>query len=272
MRVRRLTLASRKSVIGEEIYVAGNPEGFDGTFSQGIISGFRQGNYIQITAPISHGSSGGPVVNKRGEVIGIVVAADFEGQNLNFAIATSELSRFQTNAMREYGPRAVASDVPPVRFDFAGVDRLIKASEHCDKGNDLYNRHLYAQAIEEYEKAIALLPNYAEAYYGLGNAYADLSKYDQAITAYNRALKIRPDYSLAHAALGTLYEDMSRSTEAIGAYKKAIVFDQRDDYSHYRLGELYLKVGNKLLAEQEYGILKALNSIYANRLRNDINK
>jgi len=270
--IRPLPFSSRKPVIGEDIYVAGNPEGYEGTFSQGIISGFRRGNFIQITAPISHGSSGGPVLNRQGQVIGMVVAADFEGQNLNFAIASSELSMFQRNAMREYGGRALASDVPPVRFNFAGVDRLIKAGQHCEKGNEYYNAGLYSQARDEYRKAIVLFPNYAEAYNGLGNAYADLSDYSKAIDAYTKAITLKPNYSRAYSGLGTVYEDLSKTHEAMGAYQKAVAFDPGDDYSHYRLGELYLIVGSKVLAQQEYAILKGLNSSYADRLRNDINK
>lgn len=77
--------------IGDEVYVVGNPEGLVGTFSQGIISAFRGTDYIQITAPISPGSSGDPVINRYGEVIGIATAFIKEGQNLNFAIPVAKL-------------------------------------------------------------------------------------------------------------------------------------------------------------------------------------
>lgn len=59
------------------------------TLSDGIVSGIRLGDgykYFQISAPISHGSSGGPIFNSNGEVIGIAVATIEEGQNLNFAL------------------------------------------------------------------------------------------------------------------------------------------------------------------------------------------
>ncbi len=60
VRAQSLPLGNDFNVeIGDEIYVIGNPEGLEGTFSQGIISALRGTNYIQITAPISHGSSGG---------------------------------------------------------------------------------------------------------------------------------------------------------------------------------------------------------------------
>jgi len=80
--------------VGEVVYAVGNPQGLEGTFSQGILSGIRSvgaDRLLQITAPISPGSSGGPVLNTRGEVIGVSAAAFREGQNLNFAIPSNYL-------------------------------------------------------------------------------------------------------------------------------------------------------------------------------------
>jgi hypothetical protein len=82
------------SEVGESVYAVGNPSGLEGTFSQGIISGireFQQHKLLQITAPISPGSSGGPVVNAAGSVIGVAVATIRSGQNLNFAVPVSYL-------------------------------------------------------------------------------------------------------------------------------------------------------------------------------------
>ena len=94
-----LTLGDSDTVeVGQSIYAAGNPQGLTGTFSQGIISGIRpEGNalvedtIIQITAPVSPGSSGGPVLNSDGEVIGIIFSQFTNGQNLNFAIPVNFL-------------------------------------------------------------------------------------------------------------------------------------------------------------------------------------
>ena len=86
--------------VGEQIYVIGNPQGLEGTFSQGIISSIREigtDKLLQITAPISPGSSGGPVLNNNGEVIGVSVATFTNGQNLNFAIPSNYLSDLQAN-------------------------------------------------------------------------------------------------------------------------------------------------------------------------------
>ena len=82
--------------VGESIYVTGNPEGWTGTFSVGVVSSFQMryvGKRLQITAPVSPGSSGGPVLNDKAEVIGIVYAGHSgpDAQNLNLAIPVNYL-------------------------------------------------------------------------------------------------------------------------------------------------------------------------------------
>jgi len=79
---------------GDNVFVIGSPKGLPASISDGIISGLRniEGiDLLQITAPISQGSSGGPVLNKKGELIGISVGQLPDGQNLNFAINKSKL-------------------------------------------------------------------------------------------------------------------------------------------------------------------------------------
>jgi len=81
--------------VGETVYAVGNPQGLEGTFSQGIVSSIREvgtDKLPQITASISPGSSGGPVLNGKGEVIGVSVATFRGGQNLNFAIPSNYLN------------------------------------------------------------------------------------------------------------------------------------------------------------------------------------
>ena len=86
---------SNEVQIGQSVYAVGNPIGFlEGTFAPGFVSSIRgkdPNKSIQITAPISPGSSGGPLLNDKGQVIGIVVGGITEGQNLNFAIPSNYL-------------------------------------------------------------------------------------------------------------------------------------------------------------------------------------
>ena len=93
--IEPLPLGDSETVkIGETVYVAGNPRGLEGTFSDGIISSLRERytrKRIQMTAPISPGSSGGPVLNSNGNVIGVSFMTIEGGQNLNFAIPSNYL-------------------------------------------------------------------------------------------------------------------------------------------------------------------------------------
>lgn len=86
--------------VGETVYAVGNPRGLEGTFSNGIISSIRpvgSDKLIQMTAPLSPGSSGGPVINRKGEVVGVSVFTIRDGQNLNFAIPANYLRALHTN-------------------------------------------------------------------------------------------------------------------------------------------------------------------------------
>lgn len=93
---RKLTLANSDRVqVGEEVVAIGNPLSLDSTVSNGIVSGVRPGSndggrLLQITAPISTGSSGGPLFNMAGGVIGITTMYLKGGENLNFAIPIND--------------------------------------------------------------------------------------------------------------------------------------------------------------------------------------
>src|SRR5262249_46461794 len=81
---------SNQSKVGEEVLLIGAPRGLDQTVSNGIISGIRilddGTRVIQTTAPASPGSSGGPLLDRSGNVMGILTFSVVAGQNLNFAI------------------------------------------------------------------------------------------------------------------------------------------------------------------------------------------
>jgi S1-C subfamily serine protease len=92
----------KKLVRGQKVVAIGSPLGLFNSVSDGIISGFRKINdidMIQFTAPISHGSSGGAVLNMQGELIGISTAGIDSGQNLNLAVGYENIRMF-TNGFR----------------------------------------------------------------------------------------------------------------------------------------------------------------------------
>ncbi len=96
---RTLTLGNSDQLqVGEEVVAIGNPLSLESTVSNGIVSGIRtaeeeDGKFLQVTAPISPGSSGGPLFNMAGEVVGITTLYLKGGENLNFAIPINDAKR-----------------------------------------------------------------------------------------------------------------------------------------------------------------------------------
>jgi S1-C subfamily serine protease len=81
--------------LGEDVVVIGNPEGLSNSVTRGIVSStlreIEGGEYIQIDASISAGSSGGPIYDSHGQVIGIATLYLTEGQNLNFGVPINKI-------------------------------------------------------------------------------------------------------------------------------------------------------------------------------------
>ena len=189
--------------IGETVYVAGNPKGLEGTFSNGIISSRRDPytkERLQMTAPISPGSSGGPVLNSKGEVIGVSFMTLVGGQNLNFAIP----SRYLTELLTESTPAK----------PLAEGNRSISAETYFTWGNTKYDLGDYKGAIADYDSTIRLNPNYANAYYNRGNAKRDLGQHLAAIADYDIAIRLNPDYATAYLNRGLAKALLSRISEA----------------------------------------------------------
>lgn len=93
-----LPLMTEKPQVGQRILAVGNPLGLQRTISDGLISGIRETSkslFYQISAPISPGSSGGPVLDEQGRVVGIATFTVTEAQNLNFAIPASAITALQ---------------------------------------------------------------------------------------------------------------------------------------------------------------------------------
>ena len=94
MSVTPLRAANPNTPIGTRVFAIGNPQGLERTITEGIYSGprlFEGSTLLQISAPISPGSSGGPVVDSNGLVIGVAAASLSSGQNLNFAVPVDTL-------------------------------------------------------------------------------------------------------------------------------------------------------------------------------------
>ena len=86
--------------VGERVLVVGSPMGLEQTVSEGIVSAIRDiptiGKIFQISAPLFPGSSGSPVLNMKGEVVGVTTYQVIELQNLNFAVSGEQVLRLKS--------------------------------------------------------------------------------------------------------------------------------------------------------------------------------
>lgn len=142
--------------IGDDVYVAGNPEGLEGTLSSGIVSALRQvqeHKLLQITAPISPGSSGGPVMNAHGEVIGVAEATWTGGQNLNFAVPSSYLTAMLANVGSESplnaNPRKTSSAINSLGGKVTDAIQITHRTVSCTGNLGFSIRNSLPHAVEE---------------------------------------------------------------------------------------------------------------------------
>lgn len=100
--------------VGDRVVAIGSPLGLEGTVSDGIVSAVRDldsRTWIQTTAPVSHGNSGGPLLDMTDHVVGVITAGVEHGQNLNFAIPSSDVSKLLITAGRQAQPLEAAEGI-----------------------------------------------------------------------------------------------------------------------------------------------------------------
>ena len=240
--------------IGETIYVADNPIGLEGTVSNGIISSRSDRHTkerLQMTAPISPGSSGGPVLNRKGQVIGVSVSG-YHGlgvQNLNLAIPSNYLKTLLTQS----------GIVKPL----SEQNQSISAKIYFYRGNDKYESGDYKGAIADYTQAIRLKPDYVEAYCNRGAAKDNLGQHLAAIADYDTAIRLKPDYVKAYYNRGDAKDDLGQHLAAIADYDAAIRLKPDDADAYYNRGIMRASLGQHLAAIADYDTAIRLKPDYA---------
>ena len=272
--------------IGETVYVAGNPKGLEGTFSNGIISSRRDPyakERLQMTAPISPGSSGGPVLNSKGEVIGVSFMTLVGGQNLNFAIP----SRYLTELLTESKPaKPLAEDNRSISAEtyftwgnskyylgdykgaIADYDTAIRlkpdnANTYNNRGKAKGDLGQHVAAIADYDTAIRLEPDDATAYYNRGNAKHQLGQYSAAIADYDTAIRLKPDLAEAYNNRGIAKGDLGQHVAAIADYDTAIRLEPDDATAYYNRGNAKHQLGQYFAAIADYDTAIRLKPDYA---------
>lgn len=210
---------------GETVYAIGYPGGGEYKLTEGIVqNSYYQDKWLQTTADISKGNSGGPMLNGSGDVIGISTVID---DSYSYAIPSDTLKNLLS----------ASTKVVPLAAWYKR--KRIRAYSYHERGEDRYSDRQYRAAIEDLSKSIELDAEWTQAYATRG--YMS-SHYGEAIVRY-----------------GAIAQAQQHYLTAIKDYTEAIKLDADGDayyngrghtYSHY--GEYEARQGNTTEAREQY--------------------
>ncbi len=242
--------------VGDNVVVISNPLGLPNPVSTpGIISSFqeveRDFRVLGTTAPASSGSSGGPLLNSMGEVVGVITFSIKAGQNLNFAVPTNYLkpllrSREVTMtlpmlAIKGYRLESPSPSVPPASsrstqpVPSIGQPTAPKAKHLDVPPAELYKKALndyvdgnYDLAVTGFRNYIALYPDTSlrpNAQYWLGETFYSQKRYEPAIAEFDLFLEDYPSHMMVASAMlkkGFAYLELGDSNLAVASLSALI--------------------------------------------------
>jgi tetratricopeptide (TPR) repeat protein len=229
-----ITVTETKSSVADRVVVVGSPMGLEQTVSEGIISAFREmpviGKVFQLSAPISPGSSGSPVINMKGKVIGVVSFQAVKGQNLNFAVSSEGILNLKSSdSLKTLSEWTYDIKMKTPKL----VEKL------CKEGFKFSIRGAFKDALNYFKEATEKSPNDTVAWYGLGSCYDGLDQPEEAIAAFKQAIRIDPKNAVAYFNIGSYYSKIGRYEDAIAAFTQAVEFDPDYAPSYFDLGMAY---------------------------------
>lgn len=202
-----VVIGSTKTLkVGARVYAIGAPKGLELTLSDGIVSSLREvvgGQYIQTTAAISPGSSGGGLFDENGALVGLTTFYLAEGQNLNFAV-----------------PVEWVKELPKRNVKIAAEAQTV--TQWLNKSIELEKLKDWPGKLEHTRRWTKAQPTSSDAWFSLGYTYYFLGQPDKAIEAYQQALRIEPERDSAWGNLAVAYLDSRQLSKAIDAAQQAL--------------------------------------------------
>jgi len=269
--------------IGAAVAVFGCPKGLTGTLSEGIISSIRSeaemegiampngGKLIQTTAAISPGSSGSPVIDASGKVIGIAVSGFAGGatQNLNFAIPVDALIKLK----KESKLGLAASFLKPTPGKPHASPQSKPDPDDAVRGDPVFDEMVNSINVADWIRASKLArgmsarhPDSPMAHAFLGIALYGLNLHDQAETALRASLALNPESGLVWGYLGSAQDSGKKTKEARESWRRALGLVPDDAYIWKRLALSYLAEHDFLNAVSPLENLRKIDRLEFERL------
>ncbi len=221
--------------VGEHVYSIGHPRGLEYSVSDGIVSGIRripgESTHIQFTASISHGSSGGPLLDDYGRVVGMNEAYIDAGQNLNFAVPVEEIRNglAMARAILVGGvDRTLIEGEAEFRLRHPGyaAEVVLDSTTIVQEVNDLLEKHAIDTAWELAQRAMAAFPEHFDLFVVAEKVAFKREMYDVCEVLIDRMSAIQPYPALTLKLRGDVLDAQRRFSEAHQRYQECLSFVQ----------------------------------------------
>ena len=223
--------------------------------------------FFETTVPVTPEMAGSPVLTEKGEVVGIVTLLLKKRTKLSSIIPAQEIEtqlarykkyvrRFQTMQPRS---QPLPQKIVPEKSTIQKTERHDDLMNPYLIGCEQESLQLYADAIESFKEAIAVNPEYSDAYVNLGNVYYKVGRYAEAADSYREAIRIKPITPFLYNKLGTIFIILGEYKQAINAFDNAAKIDPKNAEAYFNLGIAYLLNGDKLAAINAHTVLKRLD-------------
>lgn len=226
----RATLWTGRLRVGQRVYAIGAPEGLELTFTEGLVSSLREfegSQYIQTSAAISQGSSGGGLFDSEARLIGITAFFLQDGQSLNFAAPASWISQL---ASRGGGaPTESSATAARDRIAKRWAARLAKARAKKD----------WSGALTLAQQWVRAQPTHAPAWRELGDVHRSMNQARRAVSPYQQALRLDPDMYEGWINLGFSFLTLNQHDRALDAFQEALRIRPNDPTALYNSGVAY---------------------------------
>ena len=291
--IKPLPLGDSNTVqIGETVHVAGNPKGLEGTFSDGTITSRENKNtkeWLQMTAPISLSSSGGPVLNRKGEVIGVSLPwyrnsnDPLDAQPLNILIPSNYVKILLTysNTAKPLGQdnvfispdtyfrwgymKLVLGNYNSAIADFTETIQLAPKNIYAYFNRGIAKSHLgqHIDAIADWNEAIRLNPDFVSAYVNRGFLKGQLGQYVAAIADWDTTIRLKPNLAVAYFYRGLMKDNLKQYAAAIEDFDTVILLDSDNPDAYNNRGTAKSKLGQHAAAIADWDTTIRLKPDYA---------
>lgn len=137
---------------------------------------------------------------------------------------------------------------------------------YLDRGNHFQNINKYREAIDDYNKYIAVVPDNYSAYQNRGTAHERMKNYDSAIMDYTKVIELKPQDTIAFFNRGVVYDAIDNPRQAIKEYDSVVIIDPRLAKAYYNRGTSYFKLKEFGAAVKDYEKAIELNPRYKEEL------